>query len=62
MQYIYFGTTKKEIHRYRSQQIQNIFEEKYETCVYTQKRKWKDSPCQWVGKLKIEKVSVLPKF
>ena len=46
-----------------TQEVKDLYAKKYNTLIKEIKdvKKWKDSPCSWVGKINIVKMVVLPK-
>ena len=47
-----------------TEEVKDLYAEKYKTLIKEIKedsKKWKDSPCSWVGKVNIVKMAILPK-
>jgi len=55
---------KNQIPRNKPKEVKDFYAENYKTLIKEIKddaKKWKDTPCSWVGKINIVKTAILPK-
>jgi len=46
---------------YLTKEVKDLYAENYKTLIKEDVKKWKDSPCSWIGKINIVKMAILPK-
>ena len=47
-----------------TKEVKDLYDENYKTFIKEIKKdskKWKDSPCSWIGRINIVKMAILPK-